>query len=504
MGLPADGTPYGRLLAQNTVLNLLGHGAPLVVALFAVPPIIRGLGTEAYGVLSLAWMLVGYLSLFDLGLGQALTRFVAWNITAGKEHESPASVWTGISLMVLLGLAGAAAGWAVSPWLVREVIKIPPALRPETLAAFRLLSVSIPFVISTTAFQGVLAAYQRFGIISALRIPMGLVTFLGPLAVLPFSRSIYLIVSVLVAGRIIICLAHVVSCLKAVPVLRSGFVFHIRKVVPLLRFGGWMTVCNILGPLMSNADRFLIGALLSVTAVAYYTTPYDLITRLNIIPWALAGVLFPAFSSNFSYNRDRTGRIFVRGVKYVFLLLFPIVFLAVTFAHEGLGLWLGGEFAREGTRVLQLMAIATLMFSIARVPFALVQGAGKPVLLAKLLFAQAVLYIPALWWAVKYRGIEGAAMVCMIRMTAEMAALFIMAGKILPEAVDLKKMAFIMCAAILTLVLASMPAGLLLKGLLVLAVSVAFAAGSWFHMLARDEREMVQRYFKLATFSKQP
>src|SRR5690348_387114 len=65
------------LLARNTGWNLFGQFAPMVVAVFVIPRIIRALGTDRFGALSIAWMVVGYFSLFDLGLGRALTNLVA-------------------------------------------------------------------------------------------------------------------------------------------------------------------------------------------------------------------------------------------------------------------------------------------------------------------------------------------------------------------------------------------------------------------------------------------
>src|SRR6266403_2213612 len=83
----------GRLLARNTVWNLVGSGAPMVVAVFCMPILIKGLGTDRFGVLTLAWALIGYASLFDLGLGRALTQLVARKMGAGQDHEVPTLVW---------------------------------------------------------------------------------------------------------------------------------------------------------------------------------------------------------------------------------------------------------------------------------------------------------------------------------------------------------------------------------------------------------------------------
>jgi len=59
------------------------------VAILATPVLIRGLGTERFGILTLIWVMIGYLSLFDLGIGSALTKLVADKLGEGKEEQIP-------------------------------------------------------------------------------------------------------------------------------------------------------------------------------------------------------------------------------------------------------------------------------------------------------------------------------------------------------------------------------------------------------------------------------
>src|SRR5712664_3545251 len=112
----------GRLLARNTVWNLIGNGAPLIVAVFSIPILIHGLGKDRFGVLTLAWALIGYASLFDIGLGRALTQLVAKKLGSGEDHEIPALVWTSLLLMALLGVLGAGVVGLLSPLLVHRVL----------------------------------------------------------------------------------------------------------------------------------------------------------------------------------------------------------------------------------------------------------------------------------------------------------------------------------------------------------------------------------------------
>src|SRR6202030_4125506 len=210
----------GRLLARNTVWNLLGGGAPMIVAVFCIPILIRGLGTERFGILTLAWALIGYASLFDLGLGRALTQLAARKLGAGEEREVPTLVWTSLLLMLLLGLVGSATVVLLSPWLVHKALHVPEALQRETLQSFYVLGLSIPVVISTAGLRGLLEAHQRFGLINALRVPMGVFTFIGPLLVLPFSKRVFPVVAILVLGRLIALFAHLLVCFRVAPELR--------------------------------------------------------------------------------------------------------------------------------------------------------------------------------------------------------------------------------------------------------------------------------------------
>src|SRR5690349_2610185 len=111
----------------------------MAAAVLAIPALIAGMGKERFGILTLAWILLGYFSLFDLGLGRALTRMVAERLGLGREEDIPGLVWTTLGLMMGLGLAGTVAIGLVSPWLVGRVLKVPDALRGETLGAFEMI-----------------------------------------------------------------------------------------------------------------------------------------------------------------------------------------------------------------------------------------------------------------------------------------------------------------------------------------------------------------------------
>lgn len=484
----------GRLLARNTIWNVVGNCAPMMMAVFSVPIVIHGLGNDRFGILALAWALIGYAGLFDLGVGRALTQLVAKKLGADERRDLPSLAWTSLLLMLSLGFVGGAAALAVSPWLVHHALKIPGGLQLETLRSFYLLSLSMPAVITTAGLRGLLEAHQRFAVVNVLRLPMGVLNFIGPLTVLPFSHTLVPVVAVLVLGRFLGCGAHVWACVKAMPELRHERWFDASAIPSLLSFGGWMTVSNVLGPLMLYLDRFLIGSVLSLAAVAYYTAPVDIVLRFAVIPNAVVGVLFPAFAMSLHRDSNRSALLLARGLKCVYLAIFPIALFLVTFAHEILRLWLGRAFEHEGAAVLAWVAIGAFVTALSTIPFTLIQSAGRPDVTAWLLVAELPLYSALLWWMTRWRGIHGTALAWMLRLIAEAIFVFIFSYYLLPQKPKfLLGLAATMIGGVAILFLASLPQDQSSRIALFSLTSVGFAAAAWSWGLTPVERLFLRR-----------
>lgn len=414
----------GKLLAHNMLLNLIGQGLPLLVGVVSVPFIIRGLGTDRFGLLSLAWVVLGYFAIFDLGLGRATTKFVAEALGKGEEKEIPRIAWTSVTVQALFGLLGSMVLIALTPLLVGRILNVPPVLIGEAKVMFYILAPSVPIILISSSFQGILEAFQRFDLVTAVKIPSSTLTFLLPLLGLYFGFRLPGIVMLTLLARIGALLVYIMLDFRIMPQLRK-YSGSLSLFPHLFSFGGWVTVTNIVGPILVYLDRFLIGSLLSMASVAYYSAPYEMVTRLSIISTSLSVTLFPAFSSLEGVeNKEKIGTIFARSVKYILLTLGPVVLIVMLFARDILGLWLGTEFLLESTIVLQVLALGVLINSLAHTPFALLQGVGRPDLPAKFHLFELLIYIGIAWLLVSKWGINGAAMAWTLRVTLDTFLLF--------------------------------------------------------------------------------
>lgn len=485
--------PRTSKLARYTTWNILGMTLPMAAALVAIPILIREMGTPRFGLLSLVWMLVGYFSIFDFGLGRALTKMTAGLLGQGKSSDVPTLFWTSMITMTVIGTLGAVVIAAISPWLAFSALKIVPELQAEARDAFLLSAVCTPVVITTVGLIGMLEAHQRFGILNAIRLPMGLFTFLGPLIVLPFTNHLPAVVGVLLVGRVVICALYFSASLRCNPDLRCKPVFDRSRLVPLFTFGGWITVSNMILPLILQIDRLLLGIWSSVVAVAYYTTSSEVIIKLLILPRSWVSTLFPVFAAHYHTNAQQTQALFSRSVKYLLLLLFPAILVVVALAHDGLRLWLNTEYADQSAPVMRILAISMLIASISYIPYSFLQAIGKPRLSAIAHIIELPVFAGCAWLLTREYGIAGMAYASLLRSLIDLILMFGFASRFLPDVRgSLVRLTFTAAPAGLSLWIAQLPPSLTHRAIVVAILLLAWAIYGWSSLLNKEERDAIK------------
>jgi O-antigen/teichoic acid export membrane protein len=482
------------VLIRSTTWNFLGQAIPLLIAIPALPLLVSRLGIERFGVLTLVWLAIGYFSLFDLGLGRALTQVVARKLGAGSEDMVADLVNTGLALMGIVSLAGASLVWLIAPWLAHAALHVPLSLQAETLSSLNLIAISLPFIVTSSGFTGLLAAYQRFDVVNAIRAPAAALTILLPVIVSVFTVKLEWITATVVTVRVLAWISYWIAFARVVPQVSRASQPRGWAIRELFRLGGWMTFTNILSPFLVYVDRFVIAGIASVASVAYYSTPYEVITKLLIIPAAIAGALFPAFATTFVGDKEKTSFLLAQGAKVIFLSLFPITLTFVVFADEILRAWLGQEFSANSGKVLQILAVGVLVNSLAHPATVLIQGAGRPDRIAKLHLIELALYLPILWYLAARFGIEGAAVAWTLRVTLDAVLLQWIASLLLPS----KEGALLRTVFRLLLPGAALAVGFAVAGTnskiaYFVVVTGVFCLIAWKKILLDSERTEVQR-----------
>jgi len=428
-------------LLRSAAWSLLGTVVPMVAALAAVPWLMRYLGQERLGVLSLVWVVVGYFSFLDMGLGRAVTVAVAALRTKGQ-HGSADEIHVLGSASVLLfslgGLAAALIGISLAWWGVPFQLS-SAELRQEVTQALLWTLPSLPLLLLSSSLRGHLEAAGAFRPLNLLRIPTGILLVAGPcLTAFYASDLVWACVSITVVRtlHLLILLQLVASELRLgygrliQMMLRSSSLEWLRR---LLSFGGWVTVSNVVGPVIVYVDRFVIGATLAAGAVTAYAVPFDLVSRLPVLVAALCSVLLPELTrlSSLASATDpeaarRANNLVTKSSGLSVGVVAILVVFGALFASWGLTLWLGAEFADQSTEVTQILLVAFGVNAVAQIPFTALQAVGKVRAVALLHLAELLPYAVLVFFAISWLGIEGAAWAWLMRSIVDYGVLVLM------------------------------------------------------------------------------
>ncbi len=401
---------------KNTFINFIGMALPLFIGLLTIPFVIRKLGTDRFGILSLIWVVFGYFGILDLGLGRATIRYIAACLGTGNMTDVPRFYWTTILLQGGFGIIGAALIVIATPLLTERILNIPAGFVPEAKTTFLILAFSLPITIITPAVRGVLEAAQRFDLVNLVKIPASAAFYLLPFLGVLVGFKLPGIVLLIACSRVLALVAWGWLTRLHFPTVFSRIAIDRTKLRPLLGFGGWVTLSSLIWPVITSLDRFMIGAFLTMSAVSFYSAPYEVVTRLGVIPGSLGMTLFPAFSVlNGRENAAEGSRVFIRSTKYLFLVLAPLSIFLAFFAGDFLQIWLGGDFRLESTRVFQILLLGYLAGALANIPYGFLQAVGRPDLPTKYQLIELAYYGPLMWVFIKTWGIAGAAAAWTIR-----------------------------------------------------------------------------------------
>lgn len=399
----------GVLLAKNTAFNFAGQILPLIAGIALIPYIVRGLGPSRFGMLGIIWVIFGYFSLIDLGLGRATTKFLSEWLAKGQTSLVSEMVWSSIVLQIMLGVVGGGIIAILTPVLVERVLKTPVSLVGEGRMAFYILSAALPSILAMNGLRSVLEGCQRFDITNLLRVPSSILAFVIPAVAIAMGLRLPGVVLWMGISRVGFTFAHGFFCVRALPCMKTRPQFRSRVIFPLLSFGGWVTVSNAINPILLSLDRFLIGSMISVAVVGYYTAPFEAVTKLWMIPASLMTTAYPACSALGAERIGDLQTLYSRSIKYIFCTLAPVALILVLFARPIIGVWLGPGFVDKSAVPLQLLAVGVFVNCFAHVPYSFLQALGRPDTAAKLFLCELVPYGLLLWWMIGRHGIAGAA-----------------------------------------------------------------------------------------------
>jgi O-antigen/teichoic acid export membrane protein len=392
-------------ISKHIAANLAGSAVPLVVALATIPSYVRTVGEERFGVLALIWAVLNYFGFLDLGFGRAVAQKLA-QFDGADPREDNELVWTGLATAFAMGLVGGGAIYFAALHLVHGVPLLSPTVHAEALSAVPWLIPAFPLLLPGTVLIGTLQARLHFVELNAVQIASGILMQVLPLALaLRGWVELSVLVPAILATRLATNLALFVLCRRAVPLASPCLPSrdHLRH---LLVYGGWVSVMNILAPLLVTIDRLVIAAVSGAKTVTHYTIPYDLVTRGMVISGSFASALFPRLAK---LPTEEGRALALRSAAMLVAVMSPIVALGLALAEPFLVLWVGAPLATVTHRVAEILLLGVWINCLVIPHHSRYMATEGPKVVTLIYLVEIPIYLAMLWVGTERWGALGAA-----------------------------------------------------------------------------------------------
>lgn len=404
-----------KIVVLNTLSLFISQGWIVLLAFLALPYIINSLGKEAYALLSMSFIVIGYLGFLDLGLGNALTKFISEYYAKRDSEKINSIIFTSFLIFLIMGFLGSILLLLVSNFLVENVFKVTLEFKRTALYVLYITSIGFSVALLKNYANAIPTGFQRITLVSICEAIFNSLKLLITVGLIFLGYGILEIVF----GSVIVTLLQVITVIiftkKHYSTISIRLAFKKNIAIELLRYGLPLSIATIAGNLIIHLDKFMITVFLPFARLAYYTVSYDISSKLWYIPNNITRVFFPVFSKYFALkDTDNLKKYYFGSFRYVVMASTFLSFLLVGFAFEIFKYWINPDYALNSSYTLQILSLGLLMSCYACVPFSLVTACGFTNVVAKVHVLIAIINLVLCIILIPLVGIKGAALAWLI------------------------------------------------------------------------------------------
>jgi O-antigen/teichoic acid export membrane protein len=365
-----------RNIGSNWTVTLVSIAATYVLT----PFVIHTLGREGYGTWTLITAMTGYMTLLALGVPMACVRYVAEHVATNDTRAMNRAIGSCIGLYLVIGVASLVLGGILTA-LLTTIYDIPVGLRGEARLACAVMVVQVSAGFVGLLPEGILFAHHDFVARNAVRIGAVLLRLALTVWLLSMQASL-----VLLAAVQLVCLLFDFT-LSLLLIRRKYRTVRLRlsdfdwgMVRQIFSFSMWVLILTAGARLSFETDALVIGAILGVGTIPFYTVANSLVIYLMDFTIAIAAVVSPmATKLNAEGRRAELRDMFLKWSKVSLSLSLAVGLFIIVLGPRFLAWWIGPEFEQPSGQVLQILTISSLAFLPVRgVALPMLMGLGKP------------------------------------------------------------------------------------------------------------------------------
>ena len=399
-----------KSILSNSLSNLGGAVLPAVTMVFTLPILVRLLGVELYGVLTLVMAITGYFSVIDVNVTAGSTKYLAEFNAKGQHDVANQVVNFGLIFYGGIGLIGAVAIYLAGPQLVIWLMK--SSAEHKVLAERVLQWAALGFLFGQlqSYLNSVPQALQRYDVSARLEILFGVFVPVASVLALWLGFGLLGVVIMRVVCSGLHCLL-LFSCIRALMTDLQWTLPKLALVKQITHFSAFSYLSKLAAMSHAHADKLIIGSLMGMSALTYYSVAAQIVGQVPHLTARLSGVFFPASSAMQARGQTQVlNLLYLTASRYLTLLNGGSFLLICLFGRELLHYWIGPDFADHAYYVLLFFSVALFMDSLTTLPSVINDGLGFPKLTGLFSIARALLTIALTYVLARNFSLEWVAM----------------------------------------------------------------------------------------------
>ena len=354
-----------QVILKTTTTTYLHQVVVVLTFLFLTPYTAHRMGTDQFGLWSLMWAVVTLLALMDLGLSNAVVRFISEYRGKQESVEDVADLkrlvstffWTQVLMSLLLFALAVACAWVVATLLSVPAEYVAQARTVLILLAFR-AAVGMPMAL----FAGLLTSHDKLSTVNWVRIFGSILYAVSVVVVFQWNTNVVALAITNVATYVVQNFLMIAAACRAVPYLSLALgLFDRKRLRRIASFSIFAFLVQVSTLLQTRVDLLIVQYAITLAAVAQYSVAIQVVTRASQFCRPLLNALTPAIARLGGEGDSVAIRTTVRkGTKIAFAISVPLLGGLALLSSDLIWTWMGAKFI-EGIVPLQILSIAILV-----------------------------------------------------------------------------------------------------------------------------------------------
>lgn len=368
------------------IMNQLKAGAALnytviilnmLVGLLYTPYMLRMMGQSEYGLYSLVASVISYLTVLDLGLGNAIVRYTAKFRAEDKTTEQYEMFGMFLVLYIIIGAVAFVAGLGLYfnvNTLFGTTMTVEELDRARIMMLFLIFNLAVTFPMSI--FGSIITAYERFvfpKVVNIIRVILNTVIMICLLEMGYKAVTMVILQTVFNLLTLVINFFYCKYKLQ-IKIFFRNFQWKFLKEVAVYSF--WIFLNVIMDRIYWSTGQFVLGAFVGTAAVAVFAVAIQLEHIYMQFSTSISSVFLPKVTSMVARNDNRKeiSDLFIRTGRIQYIVIALILTGFIIFGRDFINLWAGTDYDSS-------YAMTLLFFISLAIP--MIQNLGVTILQAR-------------------------------------------------------------------------------------------------------------------------